>query len=79
MKTATKIIKFRVNEGMHKFLKDLCKDSGIEMSELLRNIVSYFFMSYTLGDWKKPLPELRKEFMGYLNSLNSAKKGHKTI
>jgi 16S rRNA U516 pseudouridylate synthase RsuA-like enzyme len=68
MVRATKTIKFRVHEGMYNFLKEICKQNGIEMSELLRSIIQYFFIAYTLGELKKPLSQLRKEFNEWLKT-----------
>lgn len=64
----SKIIKFRVHESLYSFLKEICNTNRMEMSELLRSIVQYFFIAYTLGEIKKTLPELRKEFNEWLKT-----------
>lgn len=79
----TVIIKFRCPKRIAKFLENLTvevrKHTGYNpreftISHLLRMITEYFFMAYTLGQWKKPLPELRKEFMSFLRGFKKPKR-----
>lgn len=54
----------------------------METSEMLRSIVSYFMMSYTLGQWKMPMQDVRKEFLKYMNDIGKYQKrpvAHKHI
>jgi hypothetical protein len=75
-KPKTKVIATRVGEPMYNFLGQIVKEmnqtnnSNLTRGDLLRLIIEYFFMAYSLGDFKKPLPELRKEFKDWLNSLS---------
>jgi hypothetical protein len=38
------------------------------MSEMIRKIIDYFFIGHLMGEFKKSLPELRKEFIEKLKS-----------
>jgi hypothetical protein len=78
VKPKTRTISTRVREPLYEFLvgitKELSKATGsrITLGDLLRNIIEYFFLAYTLGSWTKPLPELRKEFRDFLNTLSKS-------
>ncbi|MFQ6055179.1 MAG: hypothetical protein ACE5KE_00300 [Methanosarcinales archaeon] len=62
-KPKSKRIIIRVNEPMYNFLKDIAKEGNMTMSEMLRAVIEYFYVGYLLGEWKKPLKELRKDFL----------------
>jgi cell shape-determining protein MreC len=73
VKTRTKVLRIRVTLPLYNFLNDLSKelkefDKNYTLSELVRNVLEYFFISYSLGELKKPLPQLRKEFNKWLKS-----------
>jgi len=74
MKEKGKMITFRVEEPMHKFLKKFSMEQGMTVSQLVRNILSYFWVSYFMGKaiprnveikdfFDVYLPELEKEFV----------------
>jgi hypothetical protein len=74
-RSSSRIIKFRVNEPMYMFLQDICQtNSGMEMSELMRGILQYFFMQFAMQRWREPLPKLRGEFRNYLRNLKRYEK-----
>lgn len=66
--------RFYLKKQQHDFLKQLCRDSGMDMSEMLRSIISYFFMAYTLGQWNMPMQQLRKDFMKFMDSKGKKSK-----
>lgn len=73
-------LRFRTTSVRKKFLRDLVKEMNtgrnsnerITLSDLLDSMVQYFMMAYTLGKWKQPLPELRKEFVSFLNDFSKS-------
>lgn len=72
------MVRFYMKKSMHDFLKQLCRDSNTDMSEMLRSVVSYFFMAYTLGQWNMPMKELRKDFLKFMNDINKYEKHRAT-
>jgi len=68
MKSEMVMIRFYMKNQQKEFLKQLCKDSGMDMSEMMRSIISYFFMAYTLGQWNMPMQQLRKDFVKFIES-----------
>jgi hypothetical protein len=66
---------FRVNEKLYTFISDFSRSNGLEISELMRNIVTYFFMSWIMGDIKKPYNQLREEFIESTRNTNLLKQG----
>lgn len=67
MNIKEKSITFRVNVGLFKFLREFAGNNKITVSEMVRNILVYFYMGYLMGDFKKTMPELQEEFLGYVN------------
>jgi len=67
-------VNFYLKKQMHDFLRQLCKDSGMDMSEMMRSVISYFFMAYTLGQWNMPMQELRDEFVKFINEVGKTEK-----
>jgi hypothetical protein len=63
MKQKTKVLRIRVTESMYDFLQDISSSNNVPMSEMIRKIIDYFFIGHLMGEFKKSLPELRKEFM----------------
>lgn len=73
----TRFIGIRIEEQLYKFMNSVVielkkYDSNFSMSDLVRNIIYYFFMAYTLGEWNKTLPELRKEFKDFISSIHKS-------
>lgn len=74
-------IRFRTTKARERFLKLLVKemninrnsDEKITLSDLVDSIIQYFMMSYTLGEFRKPLPEIRKEFISFMEGFNKKK------
>jgi hypothetical protein len=76
------MVKFWMKKQNHDFLVQLCQESGMEMSEMLRSIISYFFMTYTLGRLNMSMENVRKDFLKYMNSIGKYEKrkgSHKNI
>lgn len=74
MRAKTKTIVFRVEEPLYKFIKDFAKSQGLKVSEMMRNILIYFHISYFLGQvtptnmslkefFSLVLPEIEREFI----------------
>lgn len=62
---------------MYLFLQDICQtNGGMEMSELMRGILQYFFMQFAMQRWREPLPQLRSEFKDYIRGLRKYEKGN---
>lgn len=68
-------VRFRTTLPRKKFLEDLVKEINkrrvnqnekITLSDLLDSMVQYFLIAYTLGEFKKPLTQLRAEFDSFL-------------
>jgi len=83
MQRKSKIISVRVNPALYEFLKRITdeRNKGITdfnnrytIGDTVRHIIQHFSMSYILGEYKKPLSELRREFISFLDSLEEAKK-----
>lgn len=83
MKPKTAYIRFRTTLPRKKFLDDLVKamNNGklnqneiITLSELLDAMVQYFMIQYLMGDYNKPLPELRDEFLKFLSDTQRSQK-----
>ena len=64
----SKVIRIRVDEGTYTFLKNITKEinkvnnQNFTISSLIRNIINYFFLAYSLNEIKTPLKELIKKF-----------------
>jgi len=72
---ASRTIHFRVNEPMYMFLRDICEtNGGIEMAELMRGIIQYFFMQFAMQHWRQPLPQIKEEFRDYLRNMKKHEK-----
>jgi len=78
MRSKTKVIGVRLSIGKYRLLQDILNEINrgrmehkITMSELIKNIIDYFFMAYTLGEFRKTLPELRKEFIEFLSDIKN--------
>lgn len=63
MKPKTKKIIFRVDEVLYSFIHDIANENNITTSEMLRKILEYFFVGYLIGEFKRPLKELKNKFM----------------
>lgn len=74
-KSKSKVLRIRVSDQMYKFLSNTVKEMNkfgnpqLTLSDLIRSIMEYFLISYTIGEWNKPLSQLRKEFKSYLASV----------
>lgn len=65
----TKIIRLRVDEDTYNFLKFVTREinkvnssQSFTISSLIRNIINYFFLAYSLNEIKTPLKDLIKKF-----------------
>lgn len=75
-KQKSRVISVRINENLYNFLRDVSKEMSstkqLTINDLLKSIIEYFFLAYSLGDFKKPLPQLRSEFRKFLKSLSKS-------
>lgn len=46
----TKFIGFRVEERLYKFLNEFSIENRMDISDMCRNVITFFFMSYLLGE-----------------------------
>jgi len=69
----SKIIVVRLDESLHNFIKRYARYNNMTSSELIRNMIVYFFMAYTLGEIKTPQEELAKKFLELGNKLKLKK------
>jgi len=65
----SKVLRIRVDEGTYQFLKNITKEinkvnnsQNFTISSLIRNIINYFFLAYSLNEIKTPLRDLIKKF-----------------
>ena len=64
----SKVLRIRVDEGTYQFLKNITKEinkvnrQNFTISSLIRNIINYFFLAYSLNEIKTPLKDLIKRF-----------------
>ena len=59
----SKLIAIRVDESMYKFLREISDRTGVRnVSEIVRKVLEYFFLSYSLDRIKEPITKLREEF-----------------
>jgi len=65
----TRVLRIRVDEGTYQFLKNITReinkingDQNFTISSLIRNIINYFFLAYSLNEIKTPLRDLIKKF-----------------
>jgi len=63
MKLKTKKIIFRVDEVLYGFIHDIANKNNTTTSEMIRKILEYFFIGYMIGEFKRPLKELKNKFM----------------
>lgn len=67
----TKFVGFRVDSRMHDFLKEFARENKLEVSSLCRNVITYFFMGYLIGDYK--IVGLKEKFLQKLKSQKGQK------
>jgi len=65
----SKVLRIRVDEGTYQFLKNITREinkvnnsQNFTISSLIRNIINYFFLAYSLNEIKTPLRDLIKKF-----------------
>ena len=65
----SKVLRIRVDEGTYQFLKSITREinkvnnsQNFTISSLIRNIINYFFLAYSLNEIKTPLKDLIKRF-----------------
>ena len=68
MNTKEKTVTFRVNMELYNFIKEFSKDNRVNVSDMVRNILVYFYMGYLIGDFKQSMPELRDKFLTYVDT-----------
>jgi hypothetical protein len=66
----TKKIIFRVNEDLYEFITKFAHDKGMTISDLSRNILSYWFMSFYTGDLKLNYDSLKEKFLCIMNKID---------
>jgi len=71
--TKVKTIHIRLEEPLYNFIKKYAIYNRMNVSELVRSMIIYFFMAYTLGEIKTPLSELKKIFMSRAEELEPKK------
>jgi len=57
----TKRITIRIDERLYRFLNEFSMESKMDISTLCRNVITYFFMGYLMGEFK--LNGLKKRFL----------------
>lgn len=62
-----KTITFRVEIGLYNFLKEFSISNKTIMSEMVRNILVYFMMGYLMGIFNKTMPEMKKDFLRFVD------------
>jgi len=84
-KRNTKIVSMRVSVALYDLLASVTRELNklantknvsdrLSVGDTARMMVQYFVMMYTLGQWSKPLNEVRKQFVEFLEekpTLNS--------
>jgi len=73
MKIKNKKIIFRVDEVLYSFIHDIATENDTTVSDLCRKILEYFFIGYLIGEFKKPLKELREDFLKKFEYLRNNK------
>ena len=77
VKMKTRVISVRLPEPIYELIIQLSmqmsSDYKTTPSNLVRMMIEYFLMAYSLGELKKPLVEVRKEFVEYLKSISEEK------
>ena len=66
----TKKIIFRVNEDLYDFIVGFSRSRGMTVSEMSRNILSYWFMSFYTGDLKLNYDSLKDKFLCIMQKLD---------
>jgi len=74
MKTKTKKIIFRTDEVLYDFLHEIAHENNTTISDLCRKILEYFFIGYLIGEFKKPLKELKEDFLKKFEYLRNNEK-----
>lgn len=78
VKNRTRVISVRLPEPIYNLITQLSmqmsSDYKTSPSNLVRMMIEYFLMSYTLGEYKKPMVQIRKEFITYLKSITKKRK-----
>ncbi len=59
----TRKVTFRASDTFVEFLDEMSKTLKIERSEMIRHVISYFFMSHQLGKLETPYRKLMEEFL----------------
>jgi hypothetical protein len=57
----TKRITFRIEDRLYHFLNEFSVENKMDISQLCRNVITYFFMGYLLGELKTA--GLRERFL----------------
>jgi hypothetical protein len=76
MKIKTKKIIFRVELPLYEFITSFSQATGMNKSELIRNVLVYFHMGYLMGEFKKPFAELKEDF---LKSVSTERKKQEVL
>lgn len=70
MRTKTKKIIFRVDEVLYDFLHKIAEANDITVSEMNRKILEYFFIGYMIGEFRRPLKELRHDLINNFDFMD---------
>jgi predicted GNAT superfamily acetyltransferase len=57
----TKFIGFRVPDRLYSFLNEFSVENRMDISDLCRNVITYFFMGYLMGEFK--MSGLKERFL----------------
>jgi uncharacterized protein YjaG (DUF416 family) len=66
----TEKVLFRVNKDLHDFMISFAHQKGMTTSELCRNILNYWFMSYFTGDLRINYDSLKEKFLCVMKELD---------
>lgn len=69
-KSKSRVLNIRVTEKEYQFLKETSMILDITISELVRRVISYFFMLYAAYTLNKVKPPKYKELLESLKNLN---------
>ena len=70
-KLKTKKIIFRVTREMWEFLNDFARSLGTTPSELLRTVVTEYFLAYYTENYKFNYKEMKERFLKMYSEQNS--------
>ena len=62
-------IVFRVSPQLHDFLVEFAEMKDLKMSDMIRNIINYWYMAYYTGDLNIEYDNLKEKFTFMVKNL----------